>query len=132
DLLGSVVLRMQPTQLSLLAEHACELAAILPHLRGAIQPRHRSLVELSPYDERVQGHALGRANRIAHGAIDLLLAVRAAKPGQGPWTLICDHFGRAGALSRLFFRELVRRAGNLLDLTLLAVVDPGQGEATCS
>ena len=129
ELIDELVPRMHAAAPSLLIEHDTEITAILPHLRNTLRPRYRTLLDLVPDEERVQGFARGRAHRILHGAIDLLAALRTAESGQGPWILVCDHYGRAGDLSRRFFRELVRRRGEQLDLTLVAVVDPGQGGA---
>jgi tetratricopeptide (TPR) repeat protein len=130
ELLGALLPRIRAVAPSLLVSHDTELAAILPQLRETIRPRHRSLVELASDEERFQLHARGRADRLLHGAIELLADFHAADTARAPWLLVCEHFGRAGDLSRRFFRELVRRRGAHLDLTLLVAVDPGEGDAT--
>lgn len=132
ELLGALLPRIRVVAPSLLVSHDTELAAILPQLRETIRPRHQSLVELSPDPELFQLHALRRADRLVHGAIELLAGFHAADTARGPWILVCEHFDRAGDLSRRFFRELVRRRGAHLDLTLLVAVDPGKGDATCT
>ncbi|HEU4413404.1 MAG TPA: tetratricopeptide repeat protein, partial [Candidatus Angelobacter sp.] len=40
----------------------------------------------------------------------------------GRWLIVADHFDQAGALNRRFFRELVRRVGPFMNLTLAVVV----------
>ncbi|WP_158621719.1 tetratricopeptide repeat protein [Corallococcus aberystwythensis] len=132
ELLGALLPRIRAVAPSLLVSHDTELVAILPQLRETIRPRHQSLVDLASDEERFQIHALERADRLLHGAIALLAGFHSADTARGPWLLVCEHFGRAGALSRRFFRELVRRQGTHLDLTLLVVVDPGEGDATCT
>jgi tetratricopeptide (TPR) repeat protein len=102
--------------------HAITLSVILPnHVRGP-----ETLTDAAVGAESVRNYAMDRAYRVPHGVVDLLDAwYRHAPPA--PRVVVCDGFDRAGALSRRFFRELLRRRGEALGLTLVLVVEPGAG-----
>ncbi len=71
--------------------------------------------------------SLDAAFRIPQGLVDLLEEWRPLGP-QGPWVFVCNNFEHGGALNRLFFRELMRRRGTVLDLRLVLAVAPGTGD----
>jgi tetratricopeptide (TPR) repeat protein len=110
----------------LLRRHAIELSAVIPSLRVPLAPAE-GLTDTSVGDEAVRSYAVDRAYRILHGIIDLLAAVHRRAP-RPRWVLVCDDYDHAGVLVRRFFRELVRRRGRELSLTLVLVVPPGAGE----
>ena len=106
--------------------HAIELSTALSR-----EPEeHAAPVTLTDQSvgwEAVRNYAMDRAYRIPHGLIDLLDAWYTQAP-PAPRVVICDGYDRAGALSRRFFRELLRRRGEKLGITLVVVVSPGAAE----
>jgi len=107
-------------------KHAIELAMALaraPHENAAPV----TLTDQAVGGEAVRNYAIDRAYRVPHGLVDLLDAWYAHAP-PAPRVVICDGYDRAGALSRHFFRELLRRRGQKLGITLVVVVSPGAGE----
>ena len=118
------LLREKAPQLVL--KHGYELTVALPHLRGSIPVRH-PLTETAPLQEKVRNYPIDRAYRVVHGLIDLLSEWH-RHSGGGPWVMVCDRYDRAGAMSRRFFNELIRRRGERLQLTLLIATDPTKGE----
>jgi tetratricopeptide (TPR) repeat protein len=107
----------------LLLRHAIELTAVLPALRSTLAPAE-ALTDTSVGDEAVRSYAVDRAYRIGHGIIDLLGESQRRAP-LARWVLVCDDYDRSGALVRRFMRELARRRGSELCLTLVLVVSPG-------
>lgn len=114
---------------ALVQKHDYELALVVPDLRRDVVVRNPSLTDVSPEAERTRNYAADRAYRIPQGLVDLLESWHALT-GRGPWLIACDHFDHAGALTRLFFTELVRRAAGRLGLRLIVAVSPGAGSAT--
>src|SRR6185295_4464064 len=111
----------------LLEEHSVELDAVLPH-RKLRAPEALNLTDAATGGEAVRNYAMDRAYRLPHGVIDLLDTWYAQAP-PAPRVVVCDGFDRAGALCRRFFRELVRRRGERLGITLVLAVSPGSAEA---
>ncbi|HET6231355.1 MAG TPA: tetratricopeptide repeat protein [Longimicrobiaceae bacterium] len=115
----------------LLARHDAELVAVLPALARRVTRRHVPLTESAPLEEATRNYAGDRAYRLGHGIIDLL-DEWSARSGRRPWVLACDDFDRRGALVGRFFRELVRRRGETLGLTLLAAAEPENADAVAA
>lgn len=108
--------------------HAAELAYVLPALKKELGVRHQTLTDLAPPEEKVRNYPADRAYRVVHGLIDLLTALKTEMGDDRSWLLLCDSFDRISHIGRRFFRELVRRRGEALDLTLLLAVAPGNGD----
>lgn len=113
----------------LITKHDYELTMLMPRLRRSIKVRNQSLTDEAMGDERVRNYPVDRAFRILHGLVDLLKTWRANKNHQ-PWVILCDNHNHAGALSGPFFVELARRAGKLLNLTVVLVRDEGTIQET--
>jgi tetratricopeptide (TPR) repeat protein len=131
DWLRALLPRIEASEPELLVRHDAEVMAVLPELRRAGAPRRLSLTDTAPPGEQVRNYAADRAYRIGQGVVDLLDAWHRAS-GAGRWVVACDGFGRRGALVGRFFRELMRRRGHALQITLLAAVDPGEGDAAAA
>lgn len=109
----------------LITKHDYELAVVMPTIQRTLKVGNPSLTELSPETERTRNYAADRAFRIVHGLIDLFTAwceLTASRPS----VITCDSFDRAGALTRLFFGQLMRRRGERLQLTLIVSMEPDQ------
>jgi tetratricopeptide (TPR) repeat protein len=111
----------------LVLRHDTELLAVMPRLRRRMSARYVTLTESAPSEEAVRNYAQDRAYRFGHGIINLLDEWH-ARTGGGEWVAACDGFDKRGALVGRFFRELMRRRGGKLRLTLLVATDPGQGD----
>lgn len=129
ELLRELLPGLREQHPELVERHGYEITTVLPELRRELQVRYIPLTETVPADEKVRSYPMDRAFRILHGLIDLLAAWREAR-GAGPWVLALDDFDGAGFLVSRFFRELVRRRGRALGITLLVGVDPETGERT--
>jgi tetratricopeptide (TPR) repeat protein len=107
-------------------KHAIELAMVLSR-----EPEEHAapvtLTDQAVGGEAVRNYAMDRAYRVPHGVVDLLDAWYAHAP-PAPRVVVCEGYDRAGALSRRFFRELLRRRGQKLGITLVVVVSPGAAE----
>jgi tetratricopeptide (TPR) repeat protein len=110
----------------LLEAHAAELETVLPH-RARRSPDAVNLTDAATGGEAVRNYAMDRAYRIPHGVIDLLDEWYAQAP-PAPRVIVCEGFDRAGALCRRFFRELLRRRGERLGITLVLAVSSGSVE----
>jgi tetratricopeptide (TPR) repeat protein len=123
DLLIDLVPQIQSQAPDLIIQHDYELVRILPAFRRTISVRHSSLTDLADESEQIRNYPADRAFRIIHGIIDLLIAWfdRSASSHR---VIAWDAYDRSGALVRLFVRELVRRAGNRLNLTVLIAISP--------
>jgi len=107
--------------------HAVELATVLAN-HERTDPETGTLTDAATGAEAVRNYAIDRAYRVPHGVIDLLDAWYAQSP-PAPRVVVCDGFDRAGALCRRFFRELLRRRGEKLGITLVLAVPPGCADA---
>ncbi len=115
----------------LLAKHSFAISRIVPELRSELAVRGLSLTDVSSPQETVRNYALDRAYRICQGVVDLIDEWFEGS-GQQELTVLCDSFNRSGALVRRFFRELVRRRGCRMRLTLVIGVDIDCGQAMSS
>jgi tetratricopeptide (TPR) repeat protein len=128
----AILPQLEASAPELVVEHDSELVAVLPAVRGTrIMPRFVTLTESAPGDEAVRNYALDRAYRFGQGIVNLLDEWH-TRTGGGRWVVACDGFGNRGALVGRFFRELMRRRGVKLELTILAAADPGQGDEAAS
>ncbi|MFP5288404.1 MAG: tetratricopeptide repeat protein, partial [Thermoanaerobaculia bacterium] len=128
ELLLELFPRLKESAPELVARHDYELTTIVPALRRQITVRNPNLTDSSVADEKVRNYPIDRAYRIVHGLIELLEGwYRHA--GGGRWVIAVDGYQQAGALQKRFFRELLRRRGAAMDLTLVVTVDPGEEEA---
>ncbi|HEU4414408.1 MAG TPA: hypothetical protein VFT65_06455, partial [Candidatus Angelobacter sp.] len=107
----------------ILNRHCYELNTVVPALRRKISVRNSNLTDQAEGEEKVRNYPVDRAYRIVHGLVDVVGALYSKSAHGGRWLIVADHFDQAGALNRRFFRELVRRVGPFMNLTL-AVVAP--------
>jgi tetratricopeptide (TPR) repeat protein len=114
----------------LVDRHAFELVNVLPQLRRSVEVRNPNLTDLAPTSERTRNYPADRAFRNVHGLIDLLDSWKSAVCPDETWVIACDSYDAAGAMSGLFVKELMRRRGERLHITLLAGVGRGKGETT--
>ncbi len=124
--IGGLLADIEREAPELTERHAIELAMILARRPG----EHAAPVTLTDQavgGEAVRNYAMDRAYRVPHGLVDLLDAWYVHAP-PAPRVVICAGYDRAGALSQRFFRELLRRRGEKLGITLVVVVSPGAGE----
>jgi tetratricopeptide (TPR) repeat protein len=119
---------IQKQRPDLVERHALELAHVLPQLSGSLTIRNPNLTDLSPDAERTRIYQADRAFRLLHGLIDLLDAWKTTTGSDTPWVIACDSYDAASAMSRRFFKELMRRRGERLHLQLLVGVRTGRGE----
>jgi tetratricopeptide (TPR) repeat protein len=116
----------------LIDAHGFELVRAVPLLRRTMNIRGLCLTDLSPDGERTRNYAIDRAVRNIHGLIDLLDEWKSFSGPETPWVIACDFFDDAGAMSSLFFRELMRRRGRRLNIRLIAAVAPCHGDSACA
>jgi tetratricopeptide (TPR) repeat protein len=116
----------------LIDAHGFELVRALPLLRRSMNIRGLSLTDLAPDGERTRNFAIDRAVRNVHGLIDLLDEWKSFSCLEIPWVIASDFFDDAGAMSSLFFRELMRRRGQRLNIRLIATVGPSHGDSACA
>lgn len=128
DLFGSLIGDILRDAPELAEQHAAELMHVLPSLKKTLKLPYASLTESVPREERVRNYAADRALRMVHGLIDLLDSWRTATGDTAPWFIVCDHYDRAGFIGRQFFRQLMRRRGEALNLSLLVAVSAGDGK----
>jgi len=120
--IASLLPRIERQAPELAGRHALELAVVFPGQRRAAGLE--TLTDQAAGAESVRNYAMDRAYRVPHGLVELLDAWYTQAP-PAPRLVVCDGFDRAGALSRRFFRELLRRRGHKLGITLVVVVGPG-------
>jgi tetratricopeptide (TPR) repeat protein len=130
ELFATLLPEIQLHQPALIDAHGFELVHALPLLRRSMNVRGLSLTDLASRNERTRNYARDRAVRNVHGLIDLLDEWKSAACPDAQWVIACDFFDDAGAMSSLFFRELMRRRGSRLNIRLMAAVDAGRGDAT--
>lgn len=106
----------------LMRRHDYELVHVLPELRASLTVRNESLTDTAPDMEKVRNYPADRALRMMHGLIDLLAEWKSGD--EQPWVVACDGFDRISPSGGFFFRELVRRRGVRLQITLLVLVRP--------
>ncbi|PYP88101.1 MAG: hypothetical protein DMF61_08375 [Blastocatellia bacterium AA13] len=120
---------IQKLRPDLIERHSFELVCIIPELKRTLTVRNPNLTDLASPEERTRNYPADRAFRVVHGLIDLLDAWKVATEPESQWLIGCDEFDLAGAMSRCFFAELMRRGAGKLHLFLLAMVEPGSGNA---
>lgn len=111
----------------LIDRHSFELTRAAPSLRRSLQVHNQTLTDTASGEEKVRAYPADRAWRNAHGLIDLLNSWKSETNMKCRWILACDDYDKAGAMGSYFFRELVRRRGNWLNLSLIVAVAPGKG-----
>ena len=111
----------------LLEKHDYELNHVLPEVQYWLKARNPNLTDLSPREEKVRNYPIDRAFRVVHGLIDLLCEWRGAEDGP-PWVIACDRADDMSQIARRFFRQLLRRRGRALRLTLVCATEPGQAQ----
>jgi tetratricopeptide (TPR) repeat protein len=130
DFFSPVVKEILTCRPDLARRHAVELIHMLPALRRTINPACGSLTETALPQERVRSYSGEWAFRLVHGLIDLLDSWKTAVSPAALWCIGCEDYDRAGAIGKYFFRELMRRRGQLLNIYLIATVAPELGEET--
>ncbi|HVG20148.1 MAG TPA: tetratricopeptide repeat protein, partial [Blastocatellia bacterium] len=128
ELFSELLADIQPRRPDLIERHALELVYILPRFRRSLKVLNPNLTDLAPPEERTRNYPADRAFRIVHGLIDLLDSWKSTTGAGTEWVIGCDDYDLAGAMGELFFRELMRRRGEQLNLRLLVGVGPGKGE----
>lgn len=131
DLLRAIVPEVEREAPDLIRRHSRELTLVLPSLQHSLEVPNQSLTDVAIPEERVRNYPMDRAFRIVHGLIDFL-SDWGSRQQSVPWVIVCDHFDEAGALVKMFFRELIRRRGRTLSLTLVLAVRPEKAGATLS
>lgn len=124
ELLRPLVPLLEAEAPDLIDKHSTELLLVLPTVRPRLKSTHLSLTDVAFAEERVRNYPMDRAYRHVQGLVDLMLAWH-RRTGAQRWTLSADGWDAAGALGSRFFRELLRRGGRELDLTLILVGEPG-------
>jgi tetratricopeptide (TPR) repeat protein len=127
DLMASVIGEIRTASPALVSLHDHELLQVLPELQTSLRLRFQNLTDLSSGEEKVRGYPADRAFRSVHGLIDLLADWKPST-ADGRWLMVCENYDGASQIGLHFFRELMRRRGQALDLSLLLVVRPGTGE----
>ncbi len=127
-LFAEVFPEIQSQRPDLVERHSLELVSVLPRLRRSLTVRNPSLTDLAAPEEKTRNYAADRAFRVVHGLIDLLDSWKSGASADAAWAIACDDFDLAGAMSRCFFAELMRRRAELMNLRLLIGVGPGGGE----
>lgn len=112
---------------SLVQAHTHELIHAVPELKRSMSVEHPTLTDLASPEEKVRNYPADRAFRIVHGLIDLLDAWK-ADTSRVPWIFLLDGFENISHIGRRFFRELLRRRGEPLALTLVLTAPPGRGK----
>ena len=112
----------------LIDRHSFELTSAAPNLRRSLRVRNQTLTDAASGEEKVRAYPADRAWRNAHGLIDLLDSWKSETNTKSRWILACDDYDKAGTIGSYFFRELVRRRGNWLNLSLIVAVAPGKGK----
>ncbi len=125
DLLRGIVPEVEGEAPDLIRRHSHELTLVLPSLLRTLEVPNQNLADLAIPEEKVRNYPVDRAFRIIHGLIDLLSDWNSRRHS-APWVIVCDRFDEAGALVKMFFRELMRRRGRTLRLTLVLAVRPGK------
>ncbi|HEX6467734.1 MAG TPA: tetratricopeptide repeat protein [Streptosporangiaceae bacterium] len=106
--LRALVPRLAGRAPALVNAHAFEILSVAPELRAHVDPPPRTLTEMSEKDERTRLYAPRQTRRLAHGAIDLLVA--AATPELlGPLTLSFANADGADPTDQEFLALLLRR-----------------------
>ena len=123
DLLIDLLPQIQAQAPDLIIRHDYELTRILPALRRSVSVRYSTLTDIADESEQIRNYPADRAFRIVAGIIDLLIAWFELS-GSSHWVIGWDAYDRSGALVRLFVHELVRRAANRFNLTVLITIPP--------
>ena len=114
----------------LVERHGLELVYAIPRLRRSLQVHNPNLTDIAPADEKTRNYAADRAFRNIHGLIELLEMWKNENCPDTSWFIACDDYDSAGTMSALFFKELMRRRGDALNLHLILGVELGKGVAT--
>jgi len=107
----------------LVRRHDYEIVQVLPHLKRTLEVRNPTLTDIAPPEERVRNYPADRAYRIAHGLVDFLEEWKVRNDPSTPWLVVCDQLDRESKIALRFFRELLRRRGKEMQLSLLAGVE---------
>ncbi len=127
DLFGDLYATIEGRRPELLLPYASELTLLMPKLRRKFTHLRLNLTEVALPEEKVRNYPMDRAFRTVHGLVDLV--ARWQEVVQLPaWVIACDHFPQAGALTRRFFQELMRRRAEDLNLTLLITTSDPEAE----
>jgi tetratricopeptide (TPR) repeat protein len=132
ELLLDLFPRMRESAPELVSRHDYELTTLVPALRRRIAVRNPNLTDAAVADEKTRNYPIDRAYRIVHGLIEMLAewySHTRGHSGGGRWVIAVEGYPQAGALQRRFFRELLRRRGGVIDLTLVLAVGPGEAKA---
>ena len=124
ELLHQLMPRIEAEAPDLVEKHSTELLVVLPTLRPRLKGVHLSLTDVAFAEERVRNYPMDRAYRHVGGLVDLIAAWQ-QRAALGSWAIACDHYDRSGALGGRFFRELMRRCGQKLRLSLVLAGELG-------
>lgn len=125
DLIQEIVAEAEQAAPDLVQHHAGELTLVIPGLRRRLRVLNPTLTDTAAPAEKVRNYPMDRAYRIVHGLVNFLSAWSARRQVRS-WVIACDQLEDAGSLVKMFFRELMRRRGKELGLTLICAVRPGE------
>lgn len=126
QILWSILARARAVAPGLVERHSYELCVVLPSLRRELEVKNPCLTDVAQGEEKVRNYANDRAYRTLHGIIDFLATWAEIDPSPTGWAIACDAFDSATTLVQRFYKELARRRGAALRLTLLVSVEPGR------
>src|SRR5947209_14267236 len=126
ELFSVLLPEIQRKRPDLIERHSLELVYILPELRRTMKVRNPNLTDLATGEERTRNYPVDRAYRNIHGLIDLLDNWKSANWPDTPWVIACEDFDEAGAMSKTFFGQLMRRRWKQLKLRLVIAIAPGK------
>ncbi|MEO6700687.1 MAG: tetratricopeptide repeat protein [Jatrophihabitantaceae bacterium] len=94
----------------LVTAHHAELTSIVPELAELIGPGPRTLVEITPHEERTRYYGNSWIRGLSHGLVSLLLEHARRSEATEPWTLHFDQAEQADLAEQEFLAILLRRA----------------------
>jgi tetratricopeptide (TPR) repeat protein len=123
-----IVPQLQREAPELIAEHHAELTAIVPELAELIGIGPRTLVEITPHEERTRYYGNTWIRGLSHGLISLLMEYARRRGDDLPWQLAFDRIEEADMAEQEFLASLLRRC----DPAVLRVTVGTAGEVSCA
>ncbi len=130
-LFSAIFSEIQSQRPELVDHHSLELVYAVPRLRHSLTIDNPTLTDQASPEERVRSYPADRAFRTVHGLIELLDSWKSKDCADTQWVIVCDSYDDAGEMCKRFFRELSRRRGRKLHLSLIVSTEPGKGKEVC-